>query len=99
MKQFKVNMDMNMNNNYTMDESLNHKLTINLLERTEENNEDKINQDKKTNKWLNTFKRDKTEKPKRNTSKKTSLELCDNCPPQPFISVVALDGLNKFITM
>ena len=59
MKQFKVNMDMNMNKNYTMDESLNHKLTINLLERTEENNEDKINQDKKTNKWLNTFKRDK----------------------------------------
>ena len=47
MKQFKVSMDMNMNNNYTMDESLNHKLTINLLKLNEENNEDKINQDKK----------------------------------------------------
>ena len=90
---------MNMNKNYTMDESLNHKLTINLLQLNEENNEDKINQDKKTNKWLKTFKRDKTEKPKRNTSKTTSIELCDNCPPQPFISVVALVGLGKVITM
>ena len=47
MKQFKVNMDMNMNKNYTMGESLNDKLTINLLKLNEENNEDKINQDKK----------------------------------------------------